>query len=269
MLQPAPANLTIEAAYRDRTPGSARLAARARELFPSGVTHDGRYLQPYGIYVERAAGAHKWDVDGNRYIDYYGGHGALLLGHNHPEVAAAVQDALAHGTHFGASHVLELRWAEAIRRLMPAVERVRFTSSGTEATHMAVRLARAATDRCKILRFRTHFHGWHDHMTSGYASHFDGAPTSGVLRGIADQVVLLDPNDADALRQVLAHDHDIALAIVEPTGGSFGMTLLRPEFLATLRELRRTACSWRSTRWSPAFGCRRAAPRDGSGSRPI
>jgi glutamate-1-semialdehyde 2,1-aminomutase len=237
MLQPTRANLTIEAAYRDRTPGSARLAAQASELFPSGLTHDGRYLRPYGIYVECAAGAHKWDVDGNRYVDYFGGHGALLLGHNHPEVMAAVQRTLADGTHFGASHALEVRWAETVKRLVPSAERVRFTSSGTEATHMAARLARAATGRRKILRFRTHFHGWHDHMTSGYRSHFDGAPTAGVLPGVADQVVLLDPHDVDALREALAQDRDIALAIVEPTGGSFGMTPLRPEFLLALREL--------------------------------
>ena len=83
--EPALANLTIEAAYRDRTPGSAALAAKARNLFPSGITHDGRHLEPYGVYIERGEGAHKWDVDGNRYIDYYGGHGALLLGHNHPD----------------------------------------------------------------------------------------------------------------------------------------------------------------------------------------
>jgi glutamate-1-semialdehyde 2,1-aminomutase len=130
-----------------------------------------------------------------------------------------------------------VRWAEAIRGLIPSAERVRFTSSGTEATHMAARLARAATGKRKILRFRTHFHGWHDHMTSGYVSHFDGAPTSGVLSEVAGQVVLLDPNDADALREALAQDDDIALAIVEPTGGSFGMTPLRPEFLLALREL--------------------------------
>ncbi len=107
------ANLTVESLYRERTPGSARLALQAQELFPSGVTHDGRHLAPYGIYVERAQGPYKWDVDGNRYIDYYGGHGALLLGHNHPQVAAAVQEALARGTHFGANHPLEVRWAEA------------------------------------------------------------------------------------------------------------------------------------------------------------
>jgi glutamate-1-semialdehyde 2,1-aminomutase len=237
MTEPARANLTIEAAYRERTPGSAALAAEARSLLPSGITHDGRYLEPYGVYVERAEGAYKWDVDGNRYIDYYGGHGALLLGHNHPRVSAAIQSALERGTHFGASHALEVRWAKAIRGLMPSAERIRFTSSGTEATLMAVRLARSFTGRRKILRIRTHFHGWHDHMTSGYQSHFDGAPTVGVLPAVAAQVVLADPNDVDGLRGILAPDPEIAAAIVEPTGGSFGMVPLAPSFLVALREL--------------------------------
>ncbi len=231
------ANLTIEAAYRERTPGSARLAERARGLFPSGITHDGRHLAPYGVSIERADGAYKWDVDGHRYIDYYGGHGALLLGHNHPKVAAATAEALGQGTHFGASHPLEVRWAEAIRQLVPSAERIRFTSSGTEATLMAVRLARASTGKSKIVRFRTHFHGWHDHMTAGFTGHFDGSPTPGVLAEVARNVVLLDPNDEGGLRDMLAADDDIAAAIIEPTGGSFGMTPLRPGFLAALREL--------------------------------
>jgi glutamate-1-semialdehyde 2,1-aminomutase len=237
LASPTIPNRTIEAAYRERTPGSAALAERARGLFPSGVTHDGRYLEPYGVYALRAAGAHKWDVDGNRYIDYYGGHGALLLGHNHPQVTAAVQAALRHGTHFGASHPLEVRWAEAIRRLMPSAERVRFTASGTEATLMAVRLVRAFTGRHRIVRFKTHFHGWHDHMTSGFTAHFDGSPTPGVLSEVAANALLLEPNDAAGLRDLLAADDDIAAALVEPTGGSFGMTPLAPGFLAALREL--------------------------------
>jgi len=231
------ANVTIEALYRERTPGSARLAAEAAELFPSGITHDSRRLEPYALYVDRALGAHKWDVDGNRYIDYYGGHGALLLGHNHPDVAAAIDDALARGTHFGASHPLEVRWAKAIRRLMPGAERIRFTSSGTEATHMAVRLARAFTGKRKIARFRAHFHGWHDHMTAGFTSHFDGTPTPGVLPGVAGNVVLLDPNDANAVRATLAADRDIAAVILEPTGATFGQVPTIPGFLASLREL--------------------------------
>jgi glutamate-1-semialdehyde 2,1-aminomutase len=239
MSETALANLTIESAYRERTPGSARLAAEAALLFPSGVTHDGRYLTPYGIYVERAEGAHKWDVDGNRYVDYYGGHGALLLGHGCPEVVAATRAALEQGTHFAAGHPLEVAWARAIQRLMPSAERVRFTASGTEATLMAVRLARAFTGRRRIIRFKGHFHGWQDHMAAGYQAHFDGSPTPGVLAEIAAHTILLEPNDLDAVRGRLAADPDVAAVILEPTGGSFGQIPTRPGVPEGLRGLTR------------------------------
>lgn len=230
-------NRSLEEAYRARTPGSARLAQEARALFPSGVTHDGRWLEPYGIYVERASGPHKWDVDGNRYVDWFGGHGALLLGHCHPVVTEAAARALAAMTHPGANHPLEVRWAEAIRALVPSCEKIRFTSSGTEATLMAVRLARAITKRRKILRFRTHFHGWHDHMTSGWQNHMDGTATRGVLDEVAQNVVLCDPNDLAAVEAVLATDREVAAVILEPTGASFGMVPTRDGFPQALREL--------------------------------
>jgi glutamate-1-semialdehyde 2,1-aminomutase len=229
-------NSGILNAYAAKTPGSARLAAQSKELFPSGITHEARYLEPYGIYVERAQGAQKWDVDGNVYVDYFGGHGALLLGHSHRQVLAAIQQAVDRGSHFGANHPHEVAWAEAIRRLMPAAERVRFTSSGTEATHLALRVARAYTARPKLLRFQGHFHGWHDHMAAGFTSHFDGTPTSGVLPAIAENTVLLPAGDADAVRAALAAG-DVAAAIIEPTGGTFGRVPVAPTFLMTLREL--------------------------------
>ena len=105
-------NSRIIAAYRERTPGSADLAKEANELFPSGITHDARNVDPYGVFIARAQGPHKWDVDGNRYIDYFGGHGALLLGHAHPAVVEAVQAQVTRGTHWGSSHEAEVRWAE-------------------------------------------------------------------------------------------------------------------------------------------------------------
>src|SRR5207302_5474385 len=111
----------------------------------------------------------------------------------------------------------EVRWAEIVRRLVPCAERVRFTSSGTEATLMALRLARAFTGRRKIVRFLTHFHGWHDHMTAGHSSHFDGTPTTGVLAEIAGNTILLPPGDIAALRAALEGDDDIAAVILEPT----------------------------------------------------
>ncbi|MBN8891540.1 MAG: aspartate aminotransferase family protein [Rhodospirillales bacterium 70-18] len=230
-------NSRIVAAYRSRTAGSAALAAEAASLFPSGITHDARHVDPYGVYIQRALGPHKWDVDGNRYIDFFGGHGALILGHCHPTVMAAVAEATAEGSQFGASHPREILWAKAIQRLVPSAERLRFTSSGTEATLMAVRLARAFTGRDTLLRFKGHFHGWHDHMTSGYSNHYDGSPTPGVLPGVAQKSILVTPGDLAAVEAALAGNPDIAAIIVEPTGSSFGQVPLTPEFLHGLRRL--------------------------------
>lgn len=229
-------NSGILSAYRARTPGSEALAREAATLFPSGITHDSRHLEPYGVYVARASGPHKWDVDGNRYVDFYGGHGALLLGHGHPAVTAAVAAALADGTHFGASHPRELAWARAVQRLVPSAERVRFTSSGTEATLMAVRLARAFTGRPVLLRFQGHFHGWHDHMAAGYTSHYDGSATPGVLADVAANSILIPPNDLPALKAALNRG-DVAAAILEPTGSSFGQVPIGADFLGELRRL--------------------------------
>jgi glutamate-1-semialdehyde 2,1-aminomutase len=232
-------NSPIIAAYRATTPGSAAAAEKAARLFPSGITHDSRYLEPYGIYVTRAKGPRKWDVDGNCYVDYFGGHGALLLGHCHPQVVEAVTQQIERGTHFGASHETEIAWAEWVLKLIPSAERVRFTSSGTEATMMALRLARAFTGKSKIIRFKHHFHGWHDHMTSGYASHFDGSPTPGVLSGVTSGLLLAEQNDAEGLARLLDADDNIAAAILEPTGAHGAQLPIDPSFLTALRELTR------------------------------
>ncbi|HWB01334.1 MAG TPA: aspartate aminotransferase family protein [Pirellulales bacterium] len=227
---------TILEQYLRRTPRSRQLAERARHVFPSGITHDSRQLDPYPIFVERASGSRKWDVDGNEYVDYAGGHGALLLGHNPPQVVQAVAAQLARGTHFGACHELELRWGELVQQLVPCAQRVRFTSSGTEATMLAVRLARAATGRRRLVRFLGHFHGWHDHMAFGVGSHFDGTPTPGVLPGVAEEVSLAPPNDAAATERLLERG-DVAAVIIEPTGASWGQVPVLPSFLAALREM--------------------------------
>ena len=227
----------IVEAYRARTRESAALASDAAAQFPSGITHDSRHLRPYGVFVNRAQGARKWDVDGQEYVDYFGGHGALLLGHGNAEVLAAVHQAIDQGTHFGSNHRQELAWASVVQRLIPTADRVRFTASGTEATHLALRLARAFTGRNKVIRFLSNFHGWHDHMTSGYSSHYDGSPTSGVLTSVAESIVLLPPGDIDAVRHVLSEDTDIAAVILEPTGAGFGMVPVDGKFLNELREV--------------------------------
>ena len=198
--------------------------------------HDSRHLDPYPIYVNRAAGSRKWDVDGNEYVDYYGGHGALLLGHNHPSVMEAAHRQLDRGTHYAACHELELRWAELVCELVPCAERVRFTSSGTEANLMALRLARAYTEKPVLVRFRGHFHGWQDHVAFGYDGHFDGSPTPGVLEGIAENVLIAPPDDLEATLALLRSRDDIAAVILEPTGASFGWSPMSRDFVAALRE---------------------------------
>jgi glutamate-1-semialdehyde 2,1-aminomutase len=234
-------NATLTEIYQSQTPGSAALAEKARALMPSGLSHDSRHFDPYPLYIRRALGPVKWDVDNNRYVDYFGGHGALILGHNHPAVMAAVHAALENGTHFGACHELEVRWAELITQMVPSAERVRFTSSGTEATLMALRLARAYTGRTKLVRFRGHFHGWHDHMAGGHTNHFDGTANSGVIDGIADNVLLCDPNDVAGVTRIFNDHKDIAAVILEPTGANFGKMPILPSFLTVLRDLTKQA----------------------------
>jgi glutamate-1-semialdehyde 2,1-aminomutase len=217
--------------YREKTPRSRDLHARAAALLPNGVTHVTRYLEPYPIYIARASGPHKWDVDGNRYVDYFGGHGALILGHNHPAVLEAVEQQVPLGSHYGASHELEIAWAELIHQMIPSAERVRFTNSGTEATHLALRLARAFTGKSKIIRFSGHFHGWHDHVS------FPSSGADGIPQGVVDEVLFADPNDVRRVEELVSSRADIAALILEPTGASFGKVPTSGETLLALRDL--------------------------------
>ena len=229
-------NSKIEAEYCARTRRSGELYERARRLIPAGLTHDSRQLNPYPLYAARAAGPRKWDVDGKEYVDYFGGHGALLLGHAHPAVLEAVREQLALGTHWGAAHELEVRWAELIHRLLPSAERVRFTGTGTEASHLALRLARAYTGRPKVIRFLGHFHGWHDGVTAGAHSHFDGGLPAGIPPSLIEQTILLATQEASPIDATLKERDDVAAVILEPSGASWGQVPLPPGFLAEARR---------------------------------
>jgi glutamate-1-semialdehyde 2,1-aminomutase len=214
---------------------SKQLATRARETFPSGITHDLRAFRPWPVYVERAAGARKWDVDGNEYVDYIGRHGALLLGHNRPEVVEAIHTALDRGTHFGSSHDIEVEWGQRVIDMVPCGERVRFTSSGTEATMMALRLARAYTGRERVITLSDNFHGWHD-LVVGRLSEDNPQPHSpGVPEGFYDALTIVEQGDVEALREALA-GRDVAAVILEPTGAHFGAAPLDPSYLHAARE---------------------------------
>jgi glutamate-1-semialdehyde 2,1-aminomutase len=218
-------------AYADKTPGSRVLHERAKALLPNGVTHVGRYLEPHPVYIERAAGGRKWDVDGNEYVDYFGGHGALILGHNHPAVLEAVMAQAPRGAHYGASHRLEVEWAEIVHQLIPSAERIRFTISGTEATHLALRVARAFTGKSKIIRFAGHFHGWHDHVC------FPAGGAPGIPPAAVDDMLIVTPNDTARVEALLSERDDIAALILEPTGATFGQIPTGADVLRSLREL--------------------------------
>jgi len=224
---------TILEEYIAKHPGSAQRYEEALQLFPGGVTHDNRYAQPFPLYMTHGAGPRKWDVDGNEYIDYVSGHGSLLLGHSHPAIVAAVAQQMARGTHLGACTEEEIRWAKAIKALVPSVEKVRFHSSGTEATLMAMRLARAYTGKNKIIKLQDHFHGWHDYAMAG-----SDRPAPGIPASSWGSVVVVPSGDIRAVEEVLDRDSDIAGLILEPTGAHYGqLPFDTPNFLNGLREV--------------------------------
>ena len=229
---------TIDDAFRKRFARSAELYERSRKAIAGGITHDSRNFVPFPIYIERADGSRKWDVDGNELIDHWMGHGALLLGHNNPQVAAAVAEQVHRGTHYGANHELEVAWAEQIGRMVPNAEWVRFTMSGTEATMLAIRDARAYTGREKIIRFAGHFHGWHDYAMVGYQPPFDTPTSTGVPKAVADSMLVAYPNHIDSVRELLdAHPGQVAAVILEPGGGSNAIIPTNVQFLRDLRAL--------------------------------
>ncbi|MBI5287823.1 MAG: aminotransferase class III-fold pyridoxal phosphate-dependent enzyme [Chloroflexi bacterium] len=230
--------MTILHRYVESHPNSCRLAERANTVFPNGVTHDIRHNAPFSLYVQNASGSRKTDVDGNQLLDYVMGHGALLLGHNHPSIVEAVARQLPLGTHYGASHEAEIRWGELVLGLVPSAERVRFTSSGTEATMMALRLARAHTGREKVLRLREHFHGWNDSVTGQPPSEGTMPVSPGLPHGTLEGSIVVPQNDVDILERTLREDgSEIAVMILEPTGAHWGTEPIDVEFVRAARDL--------------------------------
>lgn len=217
--------------------GSKRRFEEAKTIFPCGVTHDARMMEPFPVYVTHAQGAYKWDVDGHKLVDYFVGHGALLLGHSPQDVVAAVQDQMAKGTHYGACHDLEMEWGKLVQKLIPSAERVRFTGSGTEATLMALRLSRLHTGRPKFLKFQGHFHGWHDYVTVASDPPYDSPTVPGVPESVTSNCVAVPPNDLQLVEDTLKNDPQVGAVILEPTGGHWGAVPIRGEFLKGLREL--------------------------------
>src|ERR1700712_5410793 len=176
----APDRSTLYQDFEERYAGSKTLFQRAGGALSGGMAHDGRHQKPYPLYMERAAGAHKWDVDGHEFIDYAIGHGALILGHLDKDVVAALNEQLPLGTHYGSSHVGEILWSEQVQKLVPSADRVRFVGSGTEANILAMRIARIFTGKNTIMKFEGHFHGWSDYLVKGEKPPFETSSVPGV-----------------------------------------------------------------------------------------
>jgi glutamate-1-semialdehyde 2,1-aminomutase len=223
---------------------SARLFAQAQTLLPGGVDSPVRAFGAVGgepIFFERGAGARVWDADGNEYIDWMCSWGPLILGHADPRVVAAVTEAVAQGTSFGAPNRREVELAALVRERMPAVEMLRFVSSGTEAAMSALRLARAATGREKIVKFRGCYHGHTDSLLvdAGSGALTLGIPgTPGVTTGAAADTLVADFNDLPSVERLLeANRGTVAAVVVEPVAGNMGVIPPAPGFLDGLRRL--------------------------------
>lgn len=200
---------------------------------PDGVSSDSRVMTPFPVYAHSASGAVKTTVGGHELIDYWAGHGALLLGHNAPTVTRAIAEQLARGTHFGACHELVVEWARLVTRLLPGADEVRFTGSGTEAVLLAIELARRYTAKPKVMRFAEHYHGWHSsiHCTS------HGHSATRAYQVHRNEMIVCPVHDLDLVATCLRENDDIACIILEPTGPCSGVVPYEQTFLHELRSL--------------------------------
>ena len=226
------------------TDRNSSLFAQAQRHIPGGVNSPVRAFRSVGgepRFIASGSGACVTDVDGKRYLDYVGSWGPLILGHAHPQVVAAVQEAAAKGLSFGAPTAGEVELAELLCKLLPSLDLVRLVSSGTEATMSAIRLARGYTGRDLLIKFEGCYHGHSDSLLvkagSGLLT-FGNPSSGGVPADVAKHTLVLDYNDAGQLEKAFAeHGDKIAAVIVEPVAGNMNLIAPRPAFLQKMREL--------------------------------
>jgi glutamate-1-semialdehyde 2,1-aminomutase len=233
---------------------SQQLFERAQQSLVEGVNSPSRGKATYSpgpVFLERGRGSHVWDADGNEYVDFMMSFGALIHGHAHPNLVSVVSEAMAEGSHFAAATSAEVEAAERFCRMVPSAEVVRFTNTGSEATMLALRLARAHTGRTKFLKFEGHYHGWYDPFllnAHGHPPEQLGPPenparipdSEGIPRATFDDVVLASWNDVAVLERVMQkHGRELAAVITEPIMANMGCIPPREGYLQRLRELTR------------------------------
>jgi glutamate-1-semialdehyde 2,1-aminomutase len=231
--------------FQGRTMRSRAAHSRASKHLPGGINRNITYFAPHPVFFERGEGAYVFDIDGNRYLDCLGNYTSMILGHSHPEVVAAVRAQLSQGTSWGGATTTELVLAELLAERLPSMEMTRFTASGTEATMMAMRAARAVTGRRLIAKFEGAYHGSHDYATislapslaqAGPAERPRSVPPTGVPEDIGETVVVLPFNNPDAVEEILdIHGCALAAVIVEPVMGVAGIIEPTRDFLTRLR----------------------------------
>jgi glutamate-1-semialdehyde 2,1-aminomutase len=227
-----------------KTTKSDKLFGEAKAVIPGGVNSPVRAFKAVGrnpIFVKKAKGAYVWDVDGNKYIDYVGSWGPMILGHAHPRILRAIDGATRNGTSFGAPTELEVKMAKLICKLVPSIEMVRVVNSGTEATMSAIRLARAYTGRDKIIKFEGCYHGHGDSflIKAGSGAMTFGVPDShGVPASVAEHTLTARYNDLESVKQLVSgFRSQVAAIIVEPVVGNMGCIPPVPGFLQGLQKL--------------------------------
>jgi glutamate-1-semialdehyde 2,1-aminomutase len=216
----------VQEQYLAKFCASGRAADTACGCLAGGLTNDAWNLDPFPVCFTRARGPYKWSVEGYRLIDFWMGHGALLCGHSFDPVMRAIRAAVEKGLHFGGPHPKQIEWAQRICSLVPSAERVRFTNSGTEATLLAFRIARAYTGKRLITRFDGHFHGWHDEALV----HSTDTTLSGLSPSCAHDVVVAESESSFSLSE------DAAAVILEPGGGGAGALPWSREILQSLKR---------------------------------
>lgn len=218
---------------------NASLSAQARAALPGGVSHELRYRDPHPVFMERARGGEKWDVEGRRYIDFKMGSASQMLGHCHPAIVEAIQRQAQRSIFSADCHAAETEWAEWINRLYPSAERTRFTASGTEATMLALRLGRAHSGKDHVLRVDGHFHGWHDHALKGAKPGSSDAPSLGVPRAVNELIHVCEASPK-AMVEAL-QDSRIGTVIIEASGANYGCVPLSTETLQAMHDVARQA----------------------------